>query len=114
MIELSFGWPPKELSPNSRCHWSTKAKAAKKYKEDCLWICKARDREQGRWPFLTHITVSFHPPSKRRADVDNMVASSKQLFDAVSEWLGIDDSNFKIIPIKADPVKNGAVKVCIR
>ena len=112
MIELSFPWPPKELSPNARVHWATRAKAAKKYKTDCLLMC---------WTAGIHalyldtyaISITFHPPSKRRADADNMLASFKSGLDAISDFTGIDDSNFTITFSKSTPVKHGAVKVVI-
>ena len=112
MIELSFPWPPKELSPNARVHWATKAKAAKKYKADCWWVCVKSWRRESYLEQLA-LSVKFHPPSARRADADNMLASCKNLFDAVSKYTGIDDSKFTITFSKAEPVKHGAVKVVI-
>ena len=112
MIELVFGWPPRELSPNARVHWATKAKAAKKYKQDCGWICKAI-RFRPRKEHTADLVIQFCPPDNRRRDVDNMLSSCKALFDAVSESLGIDDSEFTYEISKAEPVKNGAVKVVI-
>ena len=39
MIDLP--WPPKELSPNARVHWTKKAKAAKAYRLECFILAKA-------------------------------------------------------------------------
>ena len=122
MIELSFPWPPKELSPNARVHWATKAKAAKKYKSDCYWLCRFKQLDHGAYicrprpnlKKMPRLTVSFHPPSKRRADIDNMFSSYKYGLDAIAEFLGIDDSQFTYTLSKADPVKHGSVRVVIR
>lgn len=111
MIDISFPWPPAALSPNARVHWATKAKAAKKYKEDCRWVCKA-SRRCGDLA-LGDVDITFHPPSKRRADADNMLASFKVGLDAISEFTGIDDSKFAISFRKSDPVKGGEVRVLI-
>lgn len=101
-------WPPRELSPNSRCHWAAKARAAKAYRLDC-WAALASHRKElrGRSTFA----VVFHPPSARRHDLDNCVASIKQLFDALSEITGIDDSEFQFTIAKGEPRKAGAVIV---
>lgn len=119
MIELTFPWPSKELSPNWRGHWSKKAKAAKKYKDDCLWRCKADRNWRERWLYEKpenpkgNLALTFNPPSKRRMDIDNMFASCKNLIDAISTFTGIDDSKFTYTISKAEPVKNGAVRVVI-
>ena len=33
MLTLTLPWPPKELSPNARQHWTKLAKAKKAYRE---------------------------------------------------------------------------------
>ena len=103
---ITLPWPPKELSPNSRSHWAVKARAAKAYRIDC-WATFARHRAElrGRSAFA----LTFHPPSARRHDLDNCVASVKQLLDALSDVTGIDDSEFQFTIAKGDPVKGGQV-----
>jgi crossover junction endodeoxyribonuclease RusA len=110
---ITFPWPPKELSPNARVHWAEKAKAAKKYKSDCLWICREAKVQPEIDDDEFHLIVEFRPPSKRRADIDNMLSSIKQALDAVSEATGIDDSKFALHLKRVSPVKNGAVVISI-
>ena len=118
MIAVTLPWPPKELSPNARVHWKLKADAAKKYKSDCFWFCKAgwlNTSYTKRPAFIEgpNLTITFYPPSKRKADVDNMLASFKAGLDAISDFTGIDDSKFQITFSKAEPIKHGMVKVVI-
>ena len=119
MITLEFPWPPAALSPNARPHWATKAKAAKKYKADCYWACKAAYTHHERLDLMSRLgglklAVTFHPPDKRRRDSDNLMGSGKYLFDAISEFTQIDDSRFTYTISKSTPIKHGAVKVCIK
>lgn len=116
MIELTFPWPPAALSPNARTHWAVKAKAAKKYKSDCLWICTIMNRAgklHANKISQNLISITFNPPDNRRRDGDNLLSSVKQLIDAISDFTGIDDSKFTITFSKSTPVKHGAVKVVI-
>lgn len=110
MIELP--WPPKELNPNSRIHWSEKSKAAKKYRADCHLITKASGVVVPEGAVLLDIT--FCPPDRRRRDDDNCLASFKSGRDGVADALGIDDNRFVTTLRMGEPVKGGAVVVRIQ
>lgn len=105
---ITLPWPPKELSPNARCHWAVKARAFKAYRLDC-WASFAGFRKAlvGR----TSFAVTFHPPSGRRHDIDNCFASIKAAIDALAQITGIDDSEFTFTIAKAEPIKGGRVVV---
>ena len=45
------------------------------------------------------ISLDFIPPDKRHRDLDNLLASSKQLLDGVAHGLGINDRQFRPITI---------------
>ena len=81
-LNITLPWlPPKELSPNSRVHWSVKYKAAQEMKDDVLALIL----EQGwRGPCFQHalVDVQFGMPDKRRRDIDNLLASMKPGLDA--------------------------------
>jgi len=106
LIELPY--PPKELNPNKRLHWAKKHKFAKKYKQDCLWLLKAQ-----KPPVSINMVMALHPPCGRRRDVDNCIASLKYMIDALSDYWGVDDSEFEILwPTKfSEPVKKGVVLI---
>jgi crossover junction endodeoxyribonuclease RusA len=104
MIELPF--PPINLSPNARCHWAVKAKSFKAYKFHCFaLLAQFRAQLAGRSEFA----VTFHPPSARRYDIDNLVGRFKAGCDALSTACGVDDSNFVMTYRKGDCRKGGAV-----
>lgn len=106
MIELPF--PPSKLSPNARCHWGVRARAFKKYKNDCLMLLSQyRKQLWGRDKFA----VTFHPPTAHRFDVDNLIARWKAGCDALSVACGVDDSNFVMTYAKGEPRKGGCVVV---
>ena len=112
MTHAILPWPPKELSPNARVHWAKKAKAAKAYKDSCLWAIWDRTGfHSSVWHGRKSFKIEFCPPSARRADVDNMLAAFKAGIDALSYATGIDDSYFRLTISKAPPVKGGAVRV---
>jgi len=108
MTHAILPWPPKELSPNARVHWAKKAKAAKKYHNECVWLMFP---ERKQWRGKKNFSVSFCPPDNRRRDIDNMLSSCKALVDAVSTITFVDDSEFQFTISKAPPVKGGAVRV---
>lgn len=106
MIELPF--PPSKLSPNSRVHWAVKHREAKTYKMMCiLLLLRHRKQLAGRKCF----SLTFRPPSARRADLDNMLASAKSLLDGLSKVTGVDDSEFELSIKKGRPIKGGQVVV---
>ena len=106
MIELPF--PPAKLSPNARCHWAQKARVFKSYKTQCFAILSQyRKALSGRECF----ELRFCPPDRHRRDIDNMLAASKALLDALSEVCGVDDSRFNLTIGKGEPRKGGAVIV---
>ncbi len=110
MTHAILPWPPKELSPNARVHWAKKAKAAKKYKEWCLFAFFRRD-DMTVWDGKKEFWIEFSPPTAHRADLDNMLAAIKPGLDALAHVTGVDDSEFQFTISKAPPVKGGAVRV---
>ncbi len=106
-------WPPKELSPNSRGHWSKKAKAVRSARASAGWIIKASGIKIVGDGFI-YLQIVFNPPSKRRYDLDNCVARCKGMFDGIADGLGVDDSRFRFGFEFGDAVKDGRVTVEIK
>ena len=105
LIELP--WPPSALSPNARGHWSKKAKPAAKYRADAKLVTRKRHNFSG----ALHLDITFHPPDKRRRDIDNMLSSIKSGLDGISDALGIDDSEWAMTIRKGAVVKRGLVSI---
>lgn len=103
-------WPPKELSPNARVHWSKKSRAARQYRAACFVRCRqARLRELSGKALLV---LEFLPPNRRARDDDNLVASFKSGRDGLADALGIDDCHFTTtFSVSEEVVKGGAVRV---
>jgi crossover junction endodeoxyribonuclease RusA len=106
-VKITLPYPPPSLSPNARKHYMAKARAFKAYKNDCLWALKTEVRlhEGIKWRLV------FCPPSKRRRDIDNAIASFKAGIDALSAVTGVDDSKFELTFAWGEVVKGGAVIV---
>lgn len=114
MIKLP--WPPAKTSPNAsrQGDYRGKARAAKKYKNECAWECKAQGvKPLGHSSVLVRIT--FHPPKNYRYDLDNALARAKQGLDAVAEAIGVDDADWQEVHlIRGDKVPGGCVVVEIK
>lgn len=112
MTDLTLPWPPKELNPNARVHWSKKSRAAKSYRTACHLLCRQAGIKPPEGRAL--LSLEFIPPDKRRRDDDNCLASFKAGRDGIAGALGIDDSNFvTLLQISAETIKGGAVRVRI-
>lgn len=106
MIELPF--PPTKLSPNARVHWGVKARAFKRYKNDCMVVMLAfRPHLRGRSEFL----VTFHPPAAHRYDMDGLISRFKAGQDALAEVAGVNDFQFVMTYRRGDVRKGGCVVV---
>lgn len=107
---IRLPWPPRDLSPNARGHWSKKARAAKKYRADTRLLSQAMGCRALGCDALT-VEITFAPPDRRPRDQDNMLASIKAGLDGIADATGVDDSTWHIGHRVADPVKGGAVLV---
>jgi crossover junction endodeoxyribonuclease RusA len=92
---VDLPWYPRELSPNSRCHWRVKARVGKDYKELVYYECKFADLKLiNPGDEKVHLSVNFYPPSRHIFDQDNCIASCKQMMDSIAEYLHVNDRNF--------------------
>lgn len=108
MKELILPWPSKDLSPNARVHWSKRSGASRLAR----YLAAVTALEAGckRWPLpegRLHLWVTFHPPTKRLPDDDNMLARFKPYRDGIADALGIDDKRFVSHPLVSTEVRKG-------
>lgn len=105
-MKVTLAWPPKELSPNARLHWSKVAKAKQAYRQYC-WA-SAMEAGLHQYGLRTvgdiHLTMTFVPPDKRGRDMDNMFASMKAGLDGLADCLKVNDQRFVFTLIKADQI----------
>lgn len=90
--ELLLPWPPKELSPNARGHWAKRSKAAKSYRMQCFLLARKAGLVAPLGRLL--LALEFMPPTARRRDDDNLLASFKAGRDGLADAMRIDDSMF--------------------
>lgn len=106
---ITFPWPAKELNPNNRSHYQKKAKIKAVQRLECNIITKnTKHASRG----LTPLKITFHPPDKRRRDLDNLLSSCKGMLDGMAEAMDLDDRYFRPITIDfGDIVKKGEVTI---
>lgn len=108
MKPLTLPWPDKALSPNARVHWSKRAKAAKSARSAARLLAMAERWSGGGLPEgRLHLWITFHRPTRRKYDDDNLLARFKPMRDGLAEALGIDDARFVSHPFVSDEVRPG-------
>lgn len=109
-MNVTLPWPPNDLSPNARVHFMARARVAKEYRRSCAWLAKKSALTRVECESL-QVIITFHPPSKRRRDLDNCVAAFKAGADGLADILGVDDSKWLPEYRMDEPVKGGLVVV---
>lgn len=102
-MKITLPYPPANLSPNARQHWSKLAKAKREYRQICAaqaWAQGARKMDAD-W---LEVTFTFYPPDKRRRDFDNEIARLKAGIDGLADVLGVDDSRWNMTFARADEI----------
>lgn len=111
-MNVTLPWPPKDLSPNSRIHWSRRSKAAKAYRRACHVLTLEAGIRGVDWEGDIHLWIDFYPPDRRHRDDDNMIAAFKAGRDGMADAMGLDDKRFRIHPYVKDEI-GGMVKIRI-
>lgn len=100
-------FPPPELNPNARGHWSRRSKAARAYRRECWALTlealgRAPGDGEARFiaapsPFAAgpiRLHLDFFPPDRRQRDDDNAIASFKAGRDGIAAALKVNDRRF--------------------
>lgn len=109
--QILLPWPASALSPNARGHWSQKSRAAKAYRMQCFLFAKKAGLVAPAGRIL--LQLEFLPPTARRRDDDNLLASFKAGRDGLADALGIDDSLFVSQVQIGEVHPGGAVRVTL-
>lgn len=107
---VTLPWPARALHPNARVHWSRRAKAAKRAREDAAWLAVAAGVEPLSAQAV-NVTMIFFPPDNRPRDVDGMLSACKASIDGIADLLGIDDSRWNFVLRREPPKKPGSVRI---
>ncbi|MEW6460392.1 MAG: endodeoxyribonuclease RusA [Pseudomonadota bacterium] len=109
--QVMLPWPVSALSPNARGHWSKRSRAAKAYRMQCFLFARKAGLVAPAGRIL--LQLEFLPPTARRRDDDNLLASFKAGRDGLADALGIDDSVF-VSQVQIGTVHpGGAVRVTL-
>lgn len=113
MRELILPWPPRELHPNARVHWSKRAKQTKIERKAAAYLAMMAGWASEALPEgRLHLWIDFYPPDRRKRDDDGLMASMKAARDGIADAMGIDDSRFVSHPwIKDEVRKGGEVRI---
>lgn len=110
--KIVLPWPPRELSPNARVHWSVRAAKAKRYRADCSLLARVANIQAPEGQIL--LSLEFVPPDRRARDDDNLIAAFKAGRDGIADALGIDDKRFVTqFRMSTDTTKGGEVRVSV-
>lgn len=105
---ITLPYPPSELSPNARVHWSKKSKITKACRIRAAWETKAA-KVKVDWEGRIDVHISFFPPDKRQRDADGALSRCKAYLDGIADALSINDSRFNLHLYTGEPVKGGKV-----
>ena len=107
--ELVLPWPDRVLHPNSRGHWSKRAKAAKAARQAAFVLAReAGWRELKLSDGPLHVWMDGYACDRRRRDADGLLSSLKPALDGIADSLGIDDRRFVPHPWIKDEVRKPA------
>src|SRR3546814_11095536 len=86
-------WPDRASHPNSRGHWSKRAKANKAMRKAAYYLtigAKIKAPENGD----IRVVLTFYLPDRRQRDRDNLLSNCKAYLDGIADALGVKDSRF--------------------
>jgi len=111
-LKIQLLYPPATLNPNGRNHWAAVARVRCLYRATCRVMTAGEKNRLGyKSASRPHVIITFHPPDKRKRDMDNMIAAFKAGQDGVADAIGVDDSKWVSSYRIGQPVKGGLVIV---
>ena len=110
MKTIRIPWPPGILNGHAKGHWRKRAKATKDQRTAAFWAAKAAGVTTDPNAVLR---FTYHPPDRRRRDVQNMPGALKAAVDGIADAMGVDDNGFRPqFPDRfGEPVPDGVVIV---
>ncbi|MDQ3653674.1 MAG: hypothetical protein M3457_01165 [Chloroflexota bacterium] len=93
--------PPRELSPNARVHWRTRATAAKATRDAATLVTRSLLARSTRPAFLDDpvLVVDIEimwGSGRKRHDTDNATGMMKSGLDGIADGLGVNDRAFRL------------------
>lgn len=102
-LTVTLPWPDKSLSPNSRT--DRRATTAIRQRARLTGFALTREAMGGvkRLHKPVHVSMTFHPPDRRRRDSDNLCGICKYHRDGIAKAIGVDDYHWSLSLHRADP-----------
>lgn len=87
----------KPLTLNERLHWAERNRRTQEIREDVGWLVTMW--RESRKPFAqARVTLTVHPPDRRRRDLDNLSPTVKACIDGVVDaGLLEDDDSTRVL-----------------
>jgi len=104
---VDLGWPPRELHPNARVHWTKRHKLTRACREAAHWVANSIGPIDAD---ALNVTITFHEPDKRRRDMDGMLSNVKAYCDGIADAIEVDDSKWSLTIRRGEIVKGGNVR----
>ena len=115
-LTVELPWPSPKLHPNARVHWAVKSKEAKKARKTAWYLtrqCEGRNLRIFDGTRRVPVALIFHPPDRRKRDLDGMLSASKSSLDGLADALMVNDNLFDLRLSVSEPVKGGKVVVTV-
>lgn len=116
-ITINLPWPDAALSPNRKSgrSWQVTHRIKTESKASAYFTAMALPLAErcmlAQMDFIP-LALDFHPPDKRRRDLDNAFSALKPQLDSIAEAIGVDDSRFHPIVLDwGEVVPDGLVTV---
>lgn len=113
IIELP--WPHKDLSPNSRKHWSARARQARIARNAARILTLAALKAPASAIALRdlcaarlQISLQFTPDANRHYDLDGLISRMKSSLDGIADALNVNDRRFAFWKIELLPAAKPA------
>ena len=101
-LKIVLPLPPKQLHPNARTHYMSKARKAAEARHDAALAGMKAMRDAGNPEPFTKATalLRYYFKRGRRRDNDNMLAWAKSYFDGLADaGVIVNDSGFTHLPV---------------
>ena len=116
-MTIILPWPDKALSPNSRVHWSQKAKAVKaaRYRGWAESVAAGYGISTfADYDGKLHLWIDYYAKTRNYPDADNCLSSSKAYIDGIADALLVNDRRFVHHPfVKDETFKGGKIEIRI-
>lgn len=106
-------YPPAELNPNARVHWSIERPIAKAYRQACWALALAAKVRAPAGDGPIWLRLDFFPPNRAARDDDNAEAAFKAGRDGIAAAMKVNDAQFRIVRVWHADEPRSCVRVTV-